>query len=316
MGKPIFKYHTDLWVEKYRPANFSEYITSSDLKEKFENFVKEQNIPHLLFEGPPGTGKSSCANLLVKALDCDVKYINAAENNGIDTVREEIMSYCVTSSFSKLKIIVLDEFSEFTPQGQLALNAAMEQYSSHVRFILTCNAVENIIPKIRSRCQEFRILPPTEEQVKDRCIFILEKEGIDYEKDELEEIIRHNYPDIRKIIQYLDQQSVGKVLKLDKEFFKLLKYEKNIVELLKSTTSQNLYDNATTIRQMVADSRVKNFTSLYKYLFQKIDVYSKPNKVIPIIFKIQEGVKNDTLIADKEINLIATILRIMETIVE
>lgn len=314
MGKGIFKPHDEIWVEKYRPVNFEDYITSNDLKEKFNSFIEEQNIPHLLFEGPPGTGKSSCANILVKNLDCEVKYINAAENNGIDTVREEIMNFCSSSSFYKLKIMVLDEFSEFTSQGQFALNAVMEQYSEYTRFILTCNAVENIIPKIRSRCQEFRIIPPTKAQVIDRCKFILKSEGIDYEEIELEEIVRHNYPDVRKIIQYLDQQSIKKVLKLDKEFFKVLKYEKTIIELLKTTTEKNYIDNSIKIRQLVADSRMKSFIPLYKHLFETVDEYASGVKGVSCIFKIQEGLKNDTLIADKEINFISTILKIMETI--
>lgn len=316
MGHPIFKYHNSIWTEKYRPKNLEEYIMSSDLKERFKNFIENQNIPHLLFEGPPGTGKSSLANLLVMSLDCDVKYINAAENNGIDTVRDEIMKYCTTSSFSKFKIIVLDEFSEFTPQGQLALNAVMEQYSQYVRFILTCNAIENIIEKIRSRCQEFRIIPPTKDQVKKRCLFILKEEMIDYEEEELDEIIRHNYPDIRKVIQYLDQQSIGKVLKLDKEFFKLLHYEKTIIEIFKVTTAKNIDENVNKIRQLMADNRVKNFVSLYKYLFEKIDEYAEGKKIISIIFKIQDGLKSDSIIADKEINMTATLFKIMETIIE
>lgn len=314
MGKGIFRYHESIWVEKYRPTSLDDYITSSEMKEKMANFIQKQDIPHLLFEGPPGTGKSSMANLLVKALDCDTKYINAAEENGIDTVRETIKNYCITSSFSKIKICVLDEFSEFTPAGQLALNAVMEQYSEHTKFILTCNNVENIIEKIRSRCQEFRVIPPSKEQVKERCEFILKAEGVDYEDSELVEIIRHNYPDVRKIIQYLDQHSIKKVLKLDKEFFKLLKYEKTVIDILKSTTLQNKDEQATKIRQLLADTRVKNFLTLYKYLYEKIDDYSSPSKVISVIFNIQEGLKADTLIADKEINMIATILKIMETL--
>lgn len=314
MGKGIFRAHDSIWVEKYRPVSLDEYITSSEMKEKFNAFIEKQDIPHLLFEGPPGTGKSSMANLLVKALDCDVKYINAAEENGIDTVRDTIKNYCVTSSFSKIKVIVLDEFSEFTPAGQLALNAVMEQYSEHTKFILTCNNVENIIEKIRSRCQEFRVIPPSKEQVKDRCEFILKSEGVDYEEEELVEIIRHNYPDVRKVIQYLDQHSIGKVLKLDKEFFKLLKYEKTVVEILKKTTAQNKDESVTKIRQLLADTRVKNFLTLYKYLYEKLDDYAKPAKVVPIIFHLADGQRADTLIADKEINMIATILRIVDTI--
>lgn len=293
-------------------------IVNSSLKKECD-FVYDISIPspheYMTSDGVI-SHNSSIANLLVKNLDCEVKYINAAQDNGIETVRQEILNYCTTSSFAKLKIMVLDEFSEFTPQGQFALNAVMEQYSRHSRFILTCNAVENIIPKIRSRCQEFRIVPPTKEQVKKRCEYILGKEGIDYETTELDEIIKHNYPDIRKIIQYLNQQSVNKVLKLDKDFYQMLRYEEQVITLLKNANDKNLFDNVNKIRQLIADNRVKNFLSLYKTLYEKIDSYTPQNKILPVIFRIQEGLKSDVMIADKEINMISTILRVLEILSE
>ncbi|MEO6303955.1 MAG: AAA family ATPase [Bacteroidia bacterium] len=315
MGKPIFKYNPDLWTEKYRPKTLKDYVGTSELKEKFEKFIKEKNIPHLLFAGPAGVGKSSVANLLVSALECDVLYINAAEERGIDTVREKILRFCTTSSFYPLKIVVLDEFSEATNDAQNSLKAVLEQYSQHTRFIFTANHVENIVEAIRSRCQEFDVVSPSRPQIEERCKFILATEKIDYEAEDLVEIVRHNYPDVRKTIQYLDQQSVGRELKLDKEFYKLIKYEKQVVELLKQTTDKNIYDKATEIRQLIANTRVRNFISLYKYLFQEVDNFAKINKRIKVIFDIQDGLKSDGQIADREMNMIATILRIMESLI-
>lgn len=314
MGRPFLKYHSQLWVEKYRPQSLSDYIASSDMKEKFSRFIDDNKIPHLLFEGPAGTGKSTLANLLVKELDCESHYINASEENGIDTVREVITKFCKTSSFSPLKVMVLDEFSEFTKQAQDSLRSIMERYSANTRFILTCNNVENIIDPIRSRCQEFKVIPPSKEQVLQQCKDILGKEGIDFDDIELSEIVRHNYPDVRKTIQYLDQQSIGKVLKLDKEFFKLLKYEEKIVDTLKTVKESNMEDKVNDIRQLVADTRVRNFTTIYKTLYEKIDIYTPKKKIVKVIFQIQEGLKSDAIVADKEINLVATLLGVMETI--
>ena len=314
MGRSIFKFHNSIWVEKYRPKTLKDYIATSELKEKFEKFITEQNIPHLLFAGPPGVGKSSVANLLVSEIDCDVLYINAAEERGIDTVREKILSFCIASSFSPLKIVVLDEFSEATKDAQNSLKSVLEQHSKYTRFIFTANHVDNIVEAIRSRCQEFDVISPSMEQIKERCQKILELEKVSYEDDDLTEIVRHNYPDVRKTIQYLDQQSIGGELKMDKEFHKLIKYEKKVIEILKSTTSQNYIEKATEIRQLIANTRVRNFISLYKYLADKVDDYASGVKVIKVYLNITDGMKSDSSSADKEMNMIATILRIIESL--
>jgi DNA polymerase III delta prime subunit len=314
-NKGFFKENTSIWVDKYRPKILADYIGNTEIKEKFETFISKQDIPHLLFEGPAGTGKSSLANLLVKEINCDSKYINASDA-GIDTVRTDIMKFCTTAGFSPLKVMVLDEFSEFTPQGQNALRSVMEQFSTHTRFILTCNSVERIISPIRSRCQEFRIVPPTKEEVIKTCKKILDKEKIDYELHELESTVDFNYPDIRKCIQVLQQQTINGVLKLSKEYFKLLKFQEDIIDILKSVNDKNIYDKVTDIRQILADARIKNYSLLIRKLFEKIDIYCTKQKIIRVIGKLQEGQKNDPFVPDKEINIVSTICDICEELIK
>ena len=314
-NKGIFKDHDEVWVEKYRPRTFEDLICDKEIKEKLLSFVKTQDVSNLLLEGPAGTGKSSIANLLVKEIDCDFKEINASNDNGIDAVRTIITQFCTTSSFSRIKIMVLSEFSEFTPQGQGALRDIMEKYSSNTRFIMTCNSVERIIEPIRSRAMEFKILPPSKDKVYERCAFILEKEGVEYDETEMKQTVDFHYPDVRKCIQSLEQQTINKILKLNKEFFKLLRYQEKVVEICKGVKEANLTDKVTEIRQLMADARIKNYTQLYRYLYDKIDEYCPPKKVFKVIIQLEEGLKFDAMIADKEINIVSTILRIFEELI-
>ena len=204
-----------------------------------------------------------------------------------------------------------------TPEAQLALREAAEKYSFQTRFIFTCNSLENIIEPLRSRCQEYIIYPPSKEQVKSRCKFILKSEEADYEEEELDEIIRHYYPDVRKCIQYLDQQCINKVLKLDREFFKLLQYERKVIDILKNVSSSNLEKAIEEVRQLIADTKIRNFITLYKYLYEKLNDYCNiASSRLKIIFIIQQGLKDDTFIPDKEINIITTILKIAEVLSE
>ena len=311
----IFKKNNDLWVEKYRPQQLDEYIGNSDTKEKFQTYLDEGDIPHLLLSGPAGTGKSSFANIVVKHLNCDFKYINASNENSVDTVRTKITDFCTTSSFSPLKILVLDEADFITPSGQAALRAIMEQYAKNCRFILTCNEVERMIEAIQSRCQHYIIIPPSKQQVRDKAISVLKNEQIQWDDEELEAIINNCYPDVRKTIGTLQKQSVGKVLKLDKEFFKLLSYQKNILSIIKTSSNGNLFDKVREVRQLLSDSRVKTYTELYRFLYEKIEDYQrKDSNIIPIILTLSEGLNNDALVVDKEINMAATLIKLLEAI--
>ena len=313
MANSIFTRKTNIWADKYRPKNLSEYIADADIKEKIQSFIDGNTLKHLCFEGPPGTGKSTLGNLIISSIDCEVLYINASEERGIDTVRTKIKQFASTNSFSKNKVIFLEEFSEFTSDGQDALRAIFELYSATTKFILTCNNVEDIIDAIRSRCQEFKVIPPSKEKVLVRCEEILKAEDVSYDKDDVVEVINHLYPDVRKIINELDKHTINKELKLTKEFFKLLLYKDKVVEIINSVNEKNFITKVNEIRQLLADTKVKKFNELYRFLFDNIDQYKrKDDNIVPIILLLAKGQLNDSQVVDKEINVVATLVEICE----
>lgn len=314
-NRGIFKDHEKIWVEKYRPRNLDEYIANKEIKEKFKEFILKREIPNLLLIGTPGIGKSSFANIIVKHFNCDFKYINMSNERNIETVRTTISKFCTTAGFTPLKILVCDEADGMTTDAQFALKAIAEQYTEHTRFIFTANEEGKIIDAIKSRCQLFEILPPTKAESYKKCEYILNNENVTFDKEEVEFILDFNYPDLRQTINVLEQQTINNVLKLSKDYYKLLTYNSQVVESLKKITSNNLLDKVTEIRQLLADSKIKSYTKLFRYLFDKLDDYTPKEKRIRIICHLQEGLKYDGVIADKEINIIATLLRISEELV-
>lgn len=309
----IFRQHDDFWVEKYRPQSLEDYLGNETIKEKFQEYIDKGLTANLLLSGDPGIGKSTFAHILVKHFDCDYKYINASDDNNVETVRTKITKFCVTSGFTKLKFLVLDEFGAFTKQGQLALKSVLEQFSDTTRFILTCNEIENVDDAIKSRCQHFALIAPDRNKVKKRVLFILNKEQVTYEEEEVDTIIDYNYPDLRQILNDLQKQVVNKVLKLDKEYFRLLTYQVKVVEILKEVTKDNLYDKVNEIRQLIADTRIKKYTRLYKYLFDKVDVIAKKKQhLVSIPITLAKYMYQDKDMPDKEINLIVCLIEIVE----
>ena len=192
-----------LWVEKYRPNTLENYIGNQQLKDTVKGYIEKHDIPHLLFYGTAGTGKTTLAKILTKNIPSDVIYINASDTNGIEMVRTRIKGFAGSTGFQALKIVILDEADFFTTEAQAALRNLMETYSQSTRFILTCNYVEKIIKPLISRCQVFEIEPPTKKDVAVYVRNILDKESIKYELSDLKIVLDNFYPDIRKVINYL-----------------------------------------------------------------------------------------------------------------
>ena len=300
-----------LWVEKYRPIKLDDYVGNEHLKEKVSGYIESEDVPHLLLFGRAGTGKTTLAKLIVKSIECDYMIINASDENNVDTVRNKVKNFASSQGFKKYKIVILDEFDYMTPNAQAILRNLMETFSKHCRFILTCNYVEKIIDPIQSRCQTFQIVPPSKKEVAVQLDKILKSEEIKYDVKDLVPIIDSSYPDIRKIINTCQLNSVKGVLKLSKNDLLDSDFKTKILDMLKaSDDSRNKYMK---IRQTVADSKVQDFTEMYSLLYDKVDEYAS-GKVSGVILVLAEGQHRDALAVDKEIPFMATILNIISTI--
>ena len=300
-----------LWVEKYRPVKLDDYVGNEHLKEKVAGYLETSDVPHLLLFGKAGTGKTTLAKLIVKSIECDYMIINASDENNVDTVRNKVKNFASSQGFKKYKIVILDEFDYMTPNAQAILRNLMETFSKHCRFILTCNYVEKIIDPIQSRCQTFQIVPPSKKEVAVQLDKILSSEEITYYVKDLVPIIDSSYPDIRKVINTCQLNSVKGELKLSKNDLMDSDFKTKILDILKSSDdSRNKYVK---IRQMVADSKMQDFTEMYSVLYEKVDEYAE-GKVSGVILVLAEGQHRDALAVDKEIPFMATILNILSTI--
>jgi DNA polymerase III delta prime subunit len=299
-----------LWVEKYRPSNLGTYIGNEHLKSKVSIYLESGDLPHLLLYGKAGTGKTTLAKLLVKNIECDYLYINASDENSVDTVRNKVRQFASTVGFKDLKVIILDECDYITPNAQAALRNLMETFSKHCRFILTCNYVERIIDPIQSRCQLFQIIPPSKTEVAQRLNQILEEEEINYELQDLKILIDSNYPDIRRVINSAQRNVVNLQLKLDTASVIQNDYKLKLLEILKTQDKKNAFKN---IRQLLVDNQVRDFTDLFKLLYDEVDSYGRGH-VAECILVIARYELSDSQVVDKEINAMAMIIELLGVI--
>ena len=296
-----------LWVEKYRPTTMDTYIGNEHLRSKVSVYLESGDLPHLLLYGRAGTGKTTLAKLLVKNIDCDYLYINASDENSVEVVRDKVKNFASTLGFAEMKVIILDECDYITPNAQAALRNLMETFSKNCRFILTCNYVERIIDPIQSRCQSFQIIPPDRKQVAQHMSNILDNENIKYELDNIVTIVNSGYPDIRRVINGAQRQVVNNELVIDKSSIIQNDYKNQVLEILKTQDKKNSFKN---IRQLLADSKVTDFSDLFRLLFDTVDDWGRGHiaECILILSKYQQS---DAVVVDKEINIMAMFTEII-----
>jgi replication factor C small subunit len=299
-----------LWVEKYRPKNVDGYVFRDENQRKqVEAWIKQGSIPHLLLSGSPGIGKTTLAKLLLNELEIpqyDILEINASRERGIGEVRERITNFIQMMPFGPFKVVLLDEADYLTPEAQAAMRGVMEEYSGTSRFILTCNHPNQIIPAIHSRCQQFHFEKIDQTEFTARAATILVEEGIDFDLDNLDTFVKATYPDLRKCINMVQQNCRdGNLLAPSKSDSGMQDWKIKMVEQFKAG---KISDARKTI---CASARPEDLDSVYRWMYDNLDVFSKDEELQDqAVIIIKQGLVDHTLIADPEINLSATLIKL------
>ena len=296
-----------LLVEKYRPSTLEHYVGNENIKEVIQKYLNQNDIQNFIFYGGAGTGKTTLAKIIVKNLDCDFLYLNASDENGIDTIRDKVKGFASTASFKGIKVVILDEADFITIQGQAALRNVIETFSRSTRFILTCNYIERVIDPIQSRCQVLKIIPPSKLDTAKHTAWVLDQEEISYETDDIKSIVNQYYPDLRKMLNTIQSSTINGKLLLDKDVLVSSNYMLSVIKEL--STSKNWKN----IRQIIADSGVKDFEELYRFLFDNSSKYASGREGSVAII-LNEHLYQANFRIDKEINIISAISKIIETI--
>jgi replication factor C small subunit len=301
--------HT-LWVEKYRSQTLEDYVGNENIKQTISHYLKQNDIQNFLFYGTAGTGKTTLAKLIVNNLDCEYMYINASDENGIDTIREKVKGFASVASFKPFKVVILDEADYITIQGQAALRNIIETFSRSTRFILTCNYIERVIDPLQSRCQVLKIVPPSKQEIAYHIIDMsLNKKMLVCSAEDLKLVINQHYPDIRKMLNTLQMSVNGDEIVVDKSILVSNSYKNKVLAELCKPTAKS-FNN---IRQIIADSNISDFEDMFRYLYDNVEKYA-PLSVGEVVIYIEEYQYHSNFRIDKEINTMALISRILSLI--
>lgn len=299
----------ELWVEKYRPKSLDGYVFRDDhQRSQAKTWIKEKSIPHLLFSGAAGIGKTTMAKILINELgieDYDVLEINASRTNSVDDVRNKIVNFVQMIPFGPFKVVLLDEADYLSPNAQAALRGVMEEYHNTARFILTCNYPNRIIPAIHSRCQGYHIERIDQTEFTARVATILVAEKVDVDLETLDLYVKATYPDLRKCINMVQQNvSEGKLHAPSKGDEGTADWKFDMVELFKA-------GKITEARQLLCGKlRAEEMEEVYRWLYDNISIFGSVEKQDTAVLIIKQGLVDHTLVADPEINLAAVFIKL------
>ena len=301
-----------LWVEKYRPSSVTDYVWRDATQEtQVRQWIADGSIPHLLFSGGPGTGKTTLAKVLIHDLgvdDYDVLQINASRDNGVDFIRDKIEGFVSTMPFGEFKIVLLDEADYLSPSAQAVLRGLMETYSASARFIMTCNYPNKIIPALHSRCQGFHIERLDKTEFTARAATILVEEGVDFDLDMLDVYVTAAYPDLRKCINSLQSSSNGGTLgSASSDSQSSTDYRIAAVDLFKSGKIREA-------RKLLCNQvRADEIEEVFRWMYDNLELFSTSDEGQDrAIVIIRNGLVNHSMVADVEINLSATLCELAE----
>ena len=300
----------ELWTEKYRPRTLSDYVfRDSAQRDQVSGWVDSGSIPHLLFSGAPGVGKTTLARILINELKIDqydVLEINASRENSVDTIRDKITGFVQTMPFGEFKVVLLDEADYISPNGQAALRGVMETYHASARFILTCNYPNRIIPALHSRCQGFHIERVDVTEFTARVATVLVTEGVEFDLDTLDTYVKATYPDLRKCLNNCQMHGQsGQLTAPDSGEGRAQDWTVDVVNLFKSGRVRD----ARVV--LCSSARPDEMEEVFRWMYDNITLWSddipKQDQAIVII---RNGLVNHSFVADPEINLSATMIEL------
>ena len=300
----------DLWVEKYRPNSIDTYVFRDDNQHRqVAGWLEDGALPHLLFSGAPGTGKTTLAKVLLQELDVDsmdILEINASNENSVETIRSKITNFSGTMPFGDMKYVLLDEADYITPNGQAALRGVMEMYHTSCRFILTCNYPQRIIPALHSRCQGFHIEKLDINEFTARIAQIGLDEGVQLDLETLDTYVQASYPDLRKCINLVQQNVVDNVLQRPQDGDQAQSdWMLNAIEMFKGGD----YKGARTL--ICSQARPEEYDDIFKFMYRNLDLWgTTEQQQDQAIVLIRNGMAKSSLCADPEINLAATLIEL------
>ena len=301
-----------LWVEQYRPKDIEGYVFRDEAqRDQVKQWIKAGSIPHLLFSGAAGIGKTTLAKILINALNIDaydVLEINASRTNSVDDIRDSVVNFVSTMPFGQFKIVLLDEADYLSPNAQAALRGVMEEYSQTARFIMTCNYPHKIIPALHSRCQGFHIEKVDHTEFTARAATVLVTEGVEFDIDTLDSYVKATYPDLRKCLNLLQMNTVDLKLKRPSETGTgTADYKLAMVDLFKSGKIRE----ARTL--LAAQARPEEMDEIFRWMYDNLDMWSAtPEGQDEAILVIRKGLVNHVSCADAEINLSATLVELSQ----